>query len=100
MPWRFGDGRKPVSKISFGVKGVWSDFASEEAPDRYELSISRRRLPEPRHREHGPSRQEIAICSCGNVAAARARDSVDVFWHGRPRPFLDSSWMETERSGG
>ncbi|WP_256363203.1 AAA family ATPase [Streptomyces sp. TRM70350] len=96
----FRGGRNPVSKISFGVEGVWSDFASEEAPDRYELSISRRRHPEPRHREHMLFRQEIAICSCGNVAATRARDSVDVFWHGRPSPFLGSSWMETERSGG
>ncbi|GAA4946954.1 hypothetical protein GCM10023238_11620 [Streptomyces heliomycini] len=47
-----------MSKISFGVEGVWSDFASEEAPDSYELSISRRQLPEPRHREHVLSRRE------------------------------------------
>ncbi len=26
------------------------------------------------------------------VAATRARDSVDVFWHGKPSPFLDTSW--------
>ncbi|MFI8242397.1 AAA family ATPase [Streptomyces sp. NPDC085866] len=57
----FRGGRNPVSKISFGVEGVWSDFASEEAPDSYELSISRRRLPEPRHREHVLSRQERFI---------------------------------------
>ncbi|MEW1671031.1 AAA family ATPase [Streptomyces albidoflavus] len=54
----FRGGRKPVSKISFGVEGVWSDFASDEAPDSYELSISRRRFPEPRHREHVLSRRE------------------------------------------
>ncbi|MGW0139096.1 AAA family ATPase [Streptomyces calvus] len=54
----FRGGRNPVSKISFGVEGVWSDFASEEAPDSYELSISRRQLPEPRHREHVLSRRE------------------------------------------
>ncbi|MDH6625673.1 superfamily I DNA/RNA helicase/mRNA-degrading endonuclease RelE of RelBE toxin-antitoxin system [Streptomyces sp. LBL] len=27
------------------------------------------------------------------VAATRARDSVDVFWHGKPSPFLDDSWV-------
>jgi superfamily I DNA/RNA helicase/mRNA-degrading endonuclease RelE of RelBE toxin-antitoxin system len=27
------------------------------------------------------------------VAATRARDSVDVFWHDEPSPFLDGSWM-------
>ncbi|MGW3105198.1 AAA family ATPase [Streptomyces sp. NPDC001100] len=40
----FRGGSKPVSRISVGVEGIWSDFASEETPDRYELSISRRRL--------------------------------------------------------
>ncbi|MEV2210417.1 AAA family ATPase [Streptomyces sp. NPDC050997] len=40
----FRGGPKPVSRISVGVEGIWSDFASEETPDRYELSISRRRL--------------------------------------------------------
>lgn len=34
------------------------------------------------------------------ASATRARDSVDVFWHGRPSPFLDGTWRETERSGG
>ncbi|GAB2962382.1 hypothetical protein GCM10027075_72620 [Streptomyces heilongjiangensis] len=33
------------------------------------------------------------------VAATRARDSVDVFWHGRPSPFLDGSWVKTEHGG-
>lgn len=30
------------------------------------------------------------------VAATRARDSVDVFWHGKPSPFLDRSWAAAE----
>ncbi len=47
----FRGGRKPVSRISVGVEGIWSDFASEEAPDRYELSVSRRRLRPERGRE-------------------------------------------------
>ncbi|MFF7414478.1 AAA family ATPase [Streptomyces lydicus] len=42
----FRGGRRPVSRITVGVEGLWSDFASEGAPDRYELSISRPRLPE------------------------------------------------------
>nr|WP_328861953.1 3'-5' exonuclease [Streptomyces sp. NBC_00306] len=29
------------------------------------------------------------------VAATRARDSVHVFWHGKPSPFLDDSWGDT-----
>ncbi|MDX3519758.1 UvrD-helicase domain-containing protein [Streptomyces scabiei] len=32
------------------------------------------------------------------VAATRARDSVDVFWHGKPSPFLDDSWVDTPES--
>ncbi|MDQ0751886.1 superfamily I DNA/RNA helicase [Streptomyces africanus] len=32
------------------------------------------------------------------VAATRARDSVDVFWHGKPSPFLDDSWVASEAS--
>ncbi|MEU9914752.1 AAA family ATPase [Streptomyces sp. NPDC051001] len=54
----FRGGRNPVSKITIGVEGIWSDFASEEALDSYRLSISRRRRREPRHREHVLSRQE------------------------------------------
>ncbi|MFI5792135.1 AAA family ATPase [Streptomyces sp. NPDC051677] len=54
----FRGGRKPVSRITVGVEGVWSDFASDETPDSYELSVSQRRLPEPRHREHVLYRQE------------------------------------------
>ncbi|MCP9206398.1 AAA family ATPase [Streptomyces sp. NEAU-Y11] len=52
---------KPVSRFTVGVEGIWSDFASEEAPDRYELSVSQRRLPEPHHREHVLSRQERLV---------------------------------------
>ncbi|MFE1942039.1 UvrD-helicase domain-containing protein [Streptomyces massasporeus] len=32
------------------------------------------------------------------VAATRARDSVDVFWHGKPSPFLDDSWVASSAS--
>ncbi|MEU9914755.1 UvrD-helicase domain-containing protein [Streptomyces sp. NPDC051001] len=32
------------------------------------------------------------------VAATRARDSVDIFWHGKPSPFLDDSWVDTPES--
>ncbi|MEU1786219.1 AAA family ATPase [Streptomyces sparsogenes] len=42
----FRGGRKPVSRITVGIEGIWSDCATEEAPDRYELSVSRTRLPE------------------------------------------------------
>ncbi|WNE98867.1 AAA family ATPase [Streptomyces luomodiensis] len=54
----FRGGRKPVGKITVGIEGIWSDFATEEAPDRYELSVSRRRRPEPHHRDHAISRVE------------------------------------------
>ncbi|GGN36434.1 hypothetical protein GCM10012285_10180 [Streptomyces kronopolitis] len=33
------------------------------------------------------------------VAATRARDSVDIFWHGKPSPFLGNSWAEPGHSG-
>ncbi|MGW1228997.1 AAA family ATPase [Streptomyces sp. NPDC001478] len=42
----FRGGAKPVSRMSVGVTGIWSDFASPGDPDRYELAISRPRLPE------------------------------------------------------
>uniref|UniRef100_A0AAU2A793 AAA family ATPase n=1 Tax=Streptomyces sp. NBC_00093 TaxID=2975649 RepID=A0AAU2A793_9ACTN len=54
----FRGGRTPMSKITIGVEGIWTDFASEETPDSYELSVSQRRLPEPRHRDHVHYRQE------------------------------------------
>lgn len=54
----FRGGQRPVSRITVGVEGIWSDFASEEAPDHYELSVSQRRLPEPRDHEHVLYRQE------------------------------------------
>ncbi|MFI9599374.1 UvrD-helicase domain-containing protein [Streptomyces sp. NPDC052043] len=58
--------------------------------------VSRLRDREPTRYQHEMQRARSLLF----VAATRARDSVDVFWHGRPSPFLDSSWVETERSGG
>ncbi|MFD8864048.1 AAA family ATPase [Streptomyces sp. NPDC059590] len=54
----FRGGRKPVSRISVGIEGIWSDFASEEAPDRYELSVSRTRLPEGARKRYSMHRRE------------------------------------------
>ncbi len=54
----FRGGRKPVSRITVGVEGIWSDFASEEAPDRYELSVSRTRLPEGSRERYSTHRRE------------------------------------------
>jgi predicted ATPase len=54
----FRGGRTPVSRITVGVEGLWSDFASEEAPDRYELSISRPRLPEGSRERYAMYRRE------------------------------------------
>ncbi|MGW6557126.1 AAA family ATPase [Streptomyces hydrogenans] len=54
----FRGGPRPVSRISVGIKGVWSDFASEDEPDRYELSIDRRRLPEGSRQSHTMYRRE------------------------------------------
>lgn len=54
----FRGGRNPVSRISVGVEGLWSDFASEEAPDRYELSVSRPRLPEGSRERYAMYRRE------------------------------------------
>ncbi|MGA5138807.1 AAA family ATPase [Streptomyces azureus] len=54
----FRGGRKPVSRITVGVEGIWSEFASEEAPDRYELSVSRPRLPEGATARHTTYRRE------------------------------------------
>ncbi|MFE2127359.1 AAA family ATPase [Streptomyces amritsarensis] len=54
----FRGGRRPVSRISIGLDGVWSDFASPEAPDRYELSISRPRLPGSSRARYRMFRQE------------------------------------------
>ncbi|MFD0456094.1 AAA family ATPase [Streptomyces sp. 2114.2] len=39
----FRGGPKPVSRITIGVEGIWSEFASKEHPDSYELSVNRRR---------------------------------------------------------
>ncbi|MDH6625676.1 putative ATPase [Streptomyces sp. LBL] len=46
----FRGGPKPVSRITIGVEGIWSEFASEESPDRYELSVNRRRVSTLEHR--------------------------------------------------
>ncbi|MDT0442866.1 AAA family ATPase [Streptomyces johnsoniae] len=54
----FRGGRKPVSRITVGIEGVWSDFASEAAPDRYELSVSRARLPEGSRERYSMFRRE------------------------------------------
>ncbi|WP_279617300.1 AAA family ATPase [Streptomyces bungoensis] len=54
----FRGGRKPVSRITVGVEGIWSECASEEAPDRYELSVSRPRLPEGAEARHTTYRRE------------------------------------------
>lgn len=54
----FRGGRRPVSRITVGVEGIWSDFASEEAPDRYELSVSRPRLPEGSDKPYTVYRRE------------------------------------------
>ncbi|MEW1671028.1 MULTISPECIES: UvrD-helicase domain-containing protein [Streptomyces] len=57
--------------------------------------VSRLRDREPTRYRHEMQRARSLLF----VAATRARDSVDVFWHGRPSPFLDSSWVKTEHGG-
>ncbi|MFB9467458.1 UvrD-helicase domain-containing protein [Streptomyces cinereospinus] len=57
--------------------------------------VSRLRDREPSRYRHEMQRARSLLF----VAATRARDSVDVFWHGRPSPFLDSSWVKTEHGG-
>ncbi|HEX5569043.1 MAG TPA: AAA family ATPase [Streptomyces sp.] len=57
----FRGGRSPVSRITVGVEGIWSDLASEEAPDRYELSISRPRLPEGSRKRYAMYRRELFV---------------------------------------
>ncbi|MFJ2510827.1 AAA family ATPase [Streptomyces griseoviridis] len=54
----FRGGRNPVSRITVGVEGIWSDHASEEAPDRYELSVSRPRRPEGSRERYTTYRRE------------------------------------------
>lgn len=54
----FRGGRKPLSQISIGIEGIWSEFATEEDPDRYDLTLTYRRRPEPRHLEYVLSRRE------------------------------------------
>ncbi len=57
--------------------------------------VSRLRDREPTRYRHEMQRARSLLF----VAATRARDSVDVFWHGRPSPFPDSSWVKTEHGG-
>ncbi|MFK0174240.1 AAA family ATPase [Streptomyces sp. NPDC090306] len=38
----FRGGSRPVSRITIGIEGIWSDYASKEQPDSYELSVNRR----------------------------------------------------------
>ncbi|MEU2335941.1 UvrD-helicase domain-containing protein [Streptomyces sp. NPDC013172] len=57
--------------------------------------VSRLRDVEPTRYRHEIQRARSLLF----VAATRARDSVDVFWHGKPSPFLDSSWAKTEHGG-
>ncbi|MFI8242394.1 UvrD-helicase domain-containing protein [Streptomyces sp. NPDC085866] len=57
--------------------------------------VSRLRDRQPTRYRHEMQRARSLLF----VAATRARDSVDVFWHGRPSPFLDSSWAQTDRGG-
>lgn len=54
----FRGGRQSVSRITVGVEGIWSEFASSDDPDRYELSISQRRLPGGRESARSLFRQE------------------------------------------
>ncbi|MFF7414475.1 UvrD-helicase domain-containing protein [Streptomyces lydicus] len=57
--------------------------------------VGRLRDREPTRYRHEMQRARSLLF----VAATRARDSVDVFWHGAPSPFLDSSWAESGHSG-
>ncbi|MET7787578.1 UvrD-helicase domain-containing protein [Streptomyces sp900116325] len=56
--------------------------------------VPREAVNELRDRDPVRHRHEIQRArSLLFVAATRARDSVDVFWHGKPSPFLDDSWV-------
>ncbi|MFE1873711.1 AAA family ATPase [Streptomyces sp. NPDC059496] len=57
----FRGGPKPVARIAIGIEGIWSAYASAESPDRYELRVLQRRLPEPRERKRVLFRQEWFI---------------------------------------
>ncbi|MFE3789982.1 AAA family ATPase [Streptomyces goshikiensis] len=57
----FRGGPKPVARITIGIEGIWSAYASVESPDRYELRVLQRRLPEPRERKRVLIRQEWFI---------------------------------------
>ncbi|KPH98283.1 hypothetical protein OV450_0923 [Actinobacteria bacterium OV450] len=54
----FRGSSRSVSRISVGIEGIWSDFASPEEPDRYELSISHPRLPDTSRKRYTTYRRE------------------------------------------
>ncbi|GLW48136.1 ATPase [Streptomyces sp. NBRC 14336] len=45
----FRGGSRQASRMTIEVEGVWSPFASQEHPDRYELSVNRRSAPAGGH---------------------------------------------------
>ncbi|MFI1153584.1 AAA family ATPase [Streptomyces sp. NPDC020817] len=65
----FRGGDRSVSRIAIGIEGIWTEFASEESPDQYELSVSQRRLPEPREHDRVLFRQERFTQHPGEGAA-------------------------------
>jgi superfamily I DNA/RNA helicase/mRNA-degrading endonuclease RelE of RelBE toxin-antitoxin system len=64
------------------ISGVADGLVPREA-------VNRRRDTDPVRYRHEIQRARSLLF----VAATRARDSVDVFWHGKPSPFLDGSWV-------
>ncbi|MEV2210420.1 UvrD-helicase domain-containing protein [Streptomyces sp. NPDC050997] len=64
------------------IAGVADGLVPREA-------VSRLRDRDPVRHRHEIQRARSLLF----VAATRARDSVDVFWHGKPSPFLDDSWV-------
>ncbi|KUN90255.1 DNA helicase [Streptomyces bungoensis] len=69
------------------IAGVSDGLVPREA-------VSRLRDTDPVRHRHEIQRARSLLF----VAATRARDSVDVFWHGKPSPFLDDSWVDTPES--
>ncbi|MDX2524091.1 UvrD-helicase domain-containing protein [Streptomyces europaeiscabiei] len=65
------------------IAGVAAGLVPREA-------VNRLRDTDPvRHRQEIQRARSLLF-----VAATRARDSVDVFWHGKPSPLLNESWEE------
>ncbi|MDX2580997.1 AAA family ATPase, partial [Streptomyces scabiei] len=64
------------------IAGVADGLVPREA-------VNRLRATDPVRHRHEIQRARSLLF----VAATRARDSVDVFWHGKPSPFLDDSWV-------